>query len=281
MTEFIEAVRAALRAFEMRSLLDIVIVAFLVYQVLSLIQGTTAVALLRGMVLVFVIGSIASNLLGLTVLGWLLRNSLPALIIAVPILFQPEIRRVLEEVGSAGGFTGFRRAPVETANQRAIDIVARAAGRLSERNWGGLIVLERQIELGEYAASGVRIDAALSVELLLSVFFPHAPMHDGAVIIRGDRAVSARVVLPLAGTVDTPYQFGTRHRAGIGITEKTDALAIVVSEETGRISICNNGRLVSNLDEQKLRRVLLPLYKTASGQGFRERFRWRNKSAEA
>jgi diadenylate cyclase len=274
MTEILEAIRSGLRALEFRSIFDIVVVAFLVYQLLSLIQGTTAVALLRGMALVFVIGTLASNLLGLTVLGWLLRNSIPALIIAVPILFQPEIRRVLEEVGSA---SGFRRTPVATTNQRAIDIIARAAGRLSERNWGGLIVLEREIELGEYASTGVHIDAELSVELLLSIFFPHAPMHDGAIIVRGDRAVAARSVLPLAGTVDTPYQFGTRHRAGIGITEKTDALAVVVSEETGRISICNNGRLVSNLDEQKLRRVLLPLYRATPRRGFRQRFRWWRK----
>jgi diadenylate cyclase len=162
-----------------------------------------------------------------------------------------------------------------TANQRTIETVATAAGRLSERSWGALIVLERQIPLGEYADTGIRVDGALSVEFLLSIFYPHSPLHDGAVIVRGDRVLAAGCVLPLAETIETGHQFGTRHRAAIGITEKTDALSLVVSEETGWISICNNGRMVRNLDEQKLRRVLPMLYRTPAADTIPQLFRLR------
>ncbi len=272
MGDFIDLIRTALTGIEPRDLLDILIVTAITYWLLSLIQGTTAVALLRGIVVVFVIGSLASNLLGLAVLGWLLRNSIPALLVAIPILFQPELRRALEQIGRAGGLT---RAPATTASQRAIEVVAEAAGRLAERRWGALIVLERQTGLGEYASTGVRIDGALSVEFLLNLFFPHAPLHDGAIIVRGDRVLAAGCVLPLAETIATGHQFGTRHRAGIGITEKTDALSIIVSEETGQISISNNGRLVRNLDEQKLRRVLPMLFRSRAGEAIPQLLRLR------
>jgi diadenylate cyclase len=247
----------------------------LIYGLLSLIQGTTAVALIRGIVLVFVVGSLVSNILGLAVLGWLLRNALPALFVAIPILFQPELRRLLERIGRAGGIT---RPQATTASQRAIDVIAQTAGRLSERRWGALIVLERQTPLGEYADTGIRVDGTLSVEFLLNLFYPHSPLHDGAVIVRGDRVLAAGCVLPLAETIDTGHQFGTRHRAGIGITEKTDALSIIVSEETGQISISNNGRLVRNLDEQKLSRVLPMLFRSRASEAIPQLFRLRAPS---
>lgn len=267
MAELFEAIRSTVMGLEIRDFVDILLVAGFSYWLLSLIQGTTAVALLRGIALVFVVGSLASGVLGLTLLGWLLRSMIPALLVAIPILFQPELRRALEQIGRAGGLTALSAAQVTTTSQRTIDIVSSAAGRLAERNWGALIVLERQIALGEYAETGIRIDGALSVEFLLSIFYPHSPLHDGAVIVRRDRVVAAGCVLPLAETMDTGHQFGTRHRAGIGITEKTDALSVVVSEETGRISISNNGRMVRNLDEQKLRRVLPMLYRAERRAG--------------
>jgi len=261
--EFAEFLLAIARGFDFRAAVDIFIVAGIAYWLLSLIQGTTAVALLRGIVLVFLVGSLVSNVLGLAVLAWLLRNAVPALLVAIPILFQPELRRALEEIGRAGRLS---RAGPATSNQRTIDIVATAAGRLAERSWGALIVLERQDRLGEYADTGVRLDGALSVEFLLSIFYPHSPLHDGAVIVRGDRILAAACVLPLAETIETGHQFGTRHRAAIGITEKSDALSIVVSEERGEVSISNNGRMVRNFDEQKLRHWLPALYKTTATQ---------------
>lgn len=272
MGDILELIRAGLTGIEPRDLLDILLVSAITYWLLSLIQGTTAVALLRGIVLVFVVGSLTSHVLGLAVLGWLLRNAIPALLVAIPIVFQPELRRALEQIGRAGGFP---RASSATASQRAIEVIAQTAGRLAERRWGALIVLERQTPLGEYADTGIRIDGALSVEFLLNLFYPHSPLHDGAVIVRGDRVLAAGCVLPLAETIDTGHQFGTRHRAGIGITEKTDALSIIVSEETGQVSISNNGRLVRNLDDQKLRRVLPMLLRSRTSEAIPQLFRLR------
>lgn len=259
MSEILEALRAASVGLSVRDAIDVLIVAAITYWLLSLIEGTTAVALLRGIALVFVVGFIVSHVLGLTVLGWLLRNAIPALLVAIPILFQPELRRALEQIGRAGGLT---RAPMAAASRRTIEVICETVGHLAERNWGAIIVLERQIPLGEYADTGIRLDSALSPELLLNIFFPHAPLHDGAVTVRGDRILAAGCVLPLADTIETGHEFGTRHRAAIGITAKTDALSVVVSEETGRISVCNNGRIVTNLDPQRLRRVLEILYRS-------------------
>ncbi len=272
MNVVLEFIRSAMMAFDFRAAIDVIIVAGIIYWLLALIEGTTAVALLRGIALVFIVGSAASYLLGLTVLGWLLRNAIPALLVAIPILFQPELRRALEQIGRARGLT--RTTPF-AANQKTIDTLADSAGRLSERRWGAIMVLERQIPLGEFADTGIRIDGALSVEFLLSIFYPHSPLHDGAVIIRGDRVLAAGCVLPLAESVETGHQFGTRHRAAIGITMKTDALSIVVSEETGQISIANNGRMVRNLDDQKLRRILPLLYKSGAGEGIPQLLRIR------
>src|SRR5579871_1898003 len=154
MTVVLDALHAALIGFDIHSVVDICVVGAIIYGLLILIRGTTAEPLLRGIGLVFGIGFLASWAFGLTVLGWLLRNMIPALLVAIPILFQPELRRVLEQIGRTGGIT---RAQALSTNQRAIEIIASAAGRLAERNWGALIVLERQLPLGEYADTGIRI----------------------------------------------------------------------------------------------------------------------------
>lgn len=266
MDAVLDQVRSLTGQLDLRSVVDILVVAAIAYGVLSLIQGTTGVALLRGIVVVFLVGSVASSLLGLTVLGWLLRNALPALLVAIPILFQPEIRRALEHVGRAQGLIPW--APGSAGNPKAVSVVAAAAGELARRNWGGLIVLERETPLGEYTASGTRLAADVSTELLVTLFSPNTPLHDGAVVVQGDQVVAAGCILPLVETLDTRVvagrrgrELGMRHRAGIGITEKTDALSVIVSEETGRISLANNGRVVGDLDEDRLRRTLNILYK--------------------
>jgi len=271
MNDFLEVISGALSGFQLRDLIDVLLVAGICYWLLSLIQGTTAMALLRGIVIVFVIGSGVSYLFGFIMLGWLLRNAIPASLVAIPILFQPELRRALEQIGRTRGLM----TPIASTNQRAIDVIARAADQLAERRWGAIIVLERQIPLGEFADTGIRIDGSLSVEFLLSVFFPRSPMHDGAAIVRGDRVLAAGCVLPLAEPLEGGHPFGTRHRAAIGITTQTDAISIVVSEETGRISIANNGRLVGNLSEESLRRVLPGLYRQAAREVIPQLFRLR------
>lgn len=258
MTEIIDSLRPIAVNPDPRDIVDILIVAAITYWLLSLIEGTTAVALLRGLAVVFIVGFLATNLLGLTVLNWLFRNAIPALLVAVPIIFQAELRRALAQIGRAGSLA---RSP-GSALERTLDIVSAAAGRLAERNWGAIIVLERDLPVGEYAEGGVHLDAELSVEFLLSIFFPNSPLHDGAAILRGDRVLAAACVLPLADTVQTGQHLGTRHRAALGITAKIDALSIVVSEQSGQISICNNGRIVGNLDEQKTRRMLALVYRS-------------------
>jgi len=262
--ELLLAVATALAQLDWRSVLDISIVGVIVYWLLTLIQGTTAVMLVRGIVLLLLFGTIFANLFNLTVLTWLLRNSIPALIVSIPILFQPELRRALEQIGRAGGF--LPHAATLTNAGHIIDVVAVATRRLAERRWGALIVLERETALGEYAETGVPIDGTLSVELLLNIFFPNAPLHDGAVIVRADRLVAAGAVLPLQEAQTNLPHYGTRHRAALGITEQTDALTIVVSEETGRISLARAGHLVGNLDEDKLRKALANVYRPMVGE---------------
>jgi len=207
---------------------------------------------------------VLSNVFNLTMLQFLLRNSIPALIFAIPVLFQPEIRRALEQLGRAGLL--IPRTTVNSPNTRLAETIARAAQQLAERRFGALLVIERSTPLGEFASKGIAMDALLSTELLLNIFWPNSPLHDGAVIIHGERVVAAGVVLPLA-TSPTVEHVGTRHRAAIGITEISDAIAVVVSEETGTISLANAGRMVRNLGEARLQKVLSILDRASSNIG--------------
>jgi diadenylate cyclase len=246
------------------AVLDIAIVALVLYWLLSLIAGTSAATLVRGILILLTVGFVLSNVFNLTMLQFLLRNSIPALIFAIPVLFQPEIRRALEQLGRAGSL--IPRTTVVSSNTRVAETIARAAQQLAERRFGALLVMERSTPLGEYASKGVAMDALLSSELLLNVFWPNSPLHDGAIIIHGERVVAAGVVLPLAQS-PTVEHIGTRHRAAIGITEISDAIAVVVSEETGGISLANAGRMVRNLGEARLQKVLSILDRSSSGFG--------------
>jgi uncharacterized protein (TIGR00159 family) len=248
--------------FGVSAVVDIAIVALVLYWLLSLISGTSAATLVRGILILLTLGFVLSNVFNLMMLQFLLRNSIPALIFAIPVLFQPEIRRALEQLGRAGSL--FPRTTVVSPNTRLAETIARAAQQLAERRFGALLVLERSTPLGEYASKGVATDALLSSELLLNIFWPNTPLHDGAVIIHGDRLVAAGVVLPLAQS-PTVEHIGTRHRAAIGITEISDAIAVVVSEETGTISLANAGRMVRNLGEARLQKVLSILDRSSTG----------------
>jgi diadenylate cyclase len=250
--------------FGVSAILDIAIVALALYWLLSLIAGTSAATLVRGILILLTLGFVLSNVFNLTMLQFLLRSSIPALIFAIPVLFQPEIRRALEQLGRAGSL--IPRTTVASPNTRLAETLARAAQQLAERRFGALLVIERSTPLGEYASRGVTLDAALSTELLLTIFWPNSPLHDGAIIIRGDRVVAANVVLPLAQS-PTVEHVGTRHRAAIGITEVSDAIAVVVSEETGQIALANAGRMVRNLGEARLQKVLSILDRSATGFG--------------
>ncbi len=247
--------------FGISEVLDIAIVSVLLYWLLSLISGTSAATLVRGILILLTLGFVLSNLFNLTMLQFLLRNSIPALIFAIPVLFQPEIRRALEQLGRAGSL--IPRTTVTSPNTRLAETIARAAQQLAERRFGALLIVERSTPLGEYASKGVAMDALLSSELLLNIFWPNSPLHDGAVIVHGDRVVAAGVVLPLSAS-PTVEHMGTRHRASLGITEISDAIAVVVSEETGQISLANAGRMVRNLGEARLQKVLSILDRSPS-----------------
>jgi diadenylate cyclase len=248
-----------------KPLIDIAIVSLIFYWLLGVIRGTRAVQLLRGIGVVLALSILLSSVLPLDTLRWLLTNAIqPALFVAIPVLFQPELRRALESLGRTNDLFGrsFGRANrselVETING-----VARAAQQLSQQGVGALMVLEREVGLQEYADRGVIIDSRLAVPLLLNIFYPNSPLHDMAVILRGNRILAANVVLPLSEDVGGQRRYGTRHRAAKGISEQSDAIAVVVSEETGAISLMNDGRMVSYLNEARLRNMLAGLLKVS------------------
>jgi len=255
---FINRVEDALGEFGPASVIDILIIAGIIYLVLLLMRGTTAVYLARGIVILLAVAFALVRVFELTVLEWLVRNSFPALLIAIPIIFQPEIRRFLARVGR----TGRLGRALFPAYDSVLEAVIEATENLSERRHGALIVLERETGLEDYAETGVRLDATPSVGLLEGLFYPNSPLHDGALILRGDRVVAAACTLPLSDRVDRG-RIGTRHRAALGISERTDAVAVVVSEERGDISVAADGRMISRLEKPRLSAILRSLFSTA------------------
>lgn len=256
MNQLVAAIVTALDRLSIWSVLDILVVAIIIYGLLSLFRGTSAFSALYGIGLLLLAVAIVGSLPGLVVLNWLLSNLLPFLSIGLLIVFQPELRRAMERIGRVRAWLSRPLSPGDQESiERAIAEIARACRRLSERRYGALIVIERETGLHEYTDTGVLIDGLISSEMLLTLFFPNSPLHDAAVITHGDRIVAAGCVMPLS---ENPLDssMGTRHRAGLGITERTDAISIVVSEETGIITLMNNGRMVRNLDEGKLRKAL-------------------------
>jgi len=238
------------------SLVDILLVTLIFFGLFYLIQGTRAIQLLRGILLLVFVIVLASNLFHLTAFSWLIRNLLPALLVAVPVIFQPELRRALERLGRPGALIARRRVSAV----QMIKSIARSAGELAEKQMGALIVLEGVTGLKEFIDTGILLDAHLSTDLLLTIFFKNSALHDGAVIAREDRVIAAGCVLPLSDNVSQKRNLGTRHRAAIGITEGTDAVAVVVSEETGAMSIAHSGRLEHCADEGEMIRLLQRYY---------------------
>ncbi|NPV09805.1 MAG: TIGR00159 family protein [Anaerolineae bacterium] len=236
------------------SLLDILLVAAIIYGLLTILRRTQAVLVLRGLIIVAILAILMTSLLPLPAFTWLIRNSLPALLVAIPVIFQPELRRALERLGRAGPVASwFGR---EVAMDLVVEEVADACVRLGERRHGALIVFERETGLQDVIDTGVLLDAEVSSELLLTIFYPNTALHDQAVVIRADRIAAASCVLPLSERLATSHVLGTRHKAGIGVTERSDAVSVIVSEETGIISIAHNGRMIRRLDGERLRNIL-------------------------
>jgi diadenylate cyclase len=240
---------------DLAAVVDIVIVSLAIYWLLLLIQGTTAMTVLRGAV-VLLLGAFAlSRVFDLRMLNWILRNSLTGLVIAALVIFQPEIRRALERLGR----TGLRSVLGRQEHRDAIDVVVRAATRLARANTGALILLERETGLQDVIDTGIPVNGLLSVELLATIFHPNSPLHDGAVVVRDDRVIAAGCTLPLS-EAPLPADHGMRHRAGLGIAERSDCVVVIVSEERGAISLASNGRMAPALDEQRLSRQLHRLF---------------------
>lgn len=240
---------------------DILLVAAIFFVILYLVRGTRAMTLLRGIILLIILLAILSTAFRLRAFGWLVDRALPALLVAVPVIFQPELRRALERLGRAGSLLG--RPPAQQALiERTLRAITETCRALSRRRHGALIVLERETGLQEYVETGVTLDAEISPELLIAIFDPHIALHDGAVIVRDGRVVAAACVLPLSTAFLEDRRLGLRHRAALGITEETDAIAVVVSEERGTISVAHNGRIIRDLDPDRLERILRTFYQT-------------------
>lgn len=251
------------------SILDLLLVTLVFFSILLLLRDTQAMVLLRGVLLLVVLVSLLSSLAVLPAFSWLVSTTLPALVLAIPVIFAPEIRRALERLGRAGflHLNGKR----DTKMQSTINAVVSAAMRLSDRRHGALIVIQRSDSLDEYMSTGVRMDAQVTPELLLQVFYPNTPLHDGAVILTGTRLVAAACVMPLSAsgvlTHSPDRQMGLRHRAALGISEVTDAVTVVVSEETGAISVVHGGRMIRRLDQDRLYNILLAFFQPSSQNG--------------
>jgi diadenylate cyclase len=243
-----------------RSWMEIAVLTAAFYFILHVVRGTRGAGILKGVIFLFIVAFLLFMFLAerlhleniQRILAWLLSGSA----LAVVVLFAPEIRRGLSHLAQSRLLSPFLRAP----SGSLVDELADAAVRLSKNRIGTLVAIERDVGLGDYIEHGCRIDAALTSELLETIFYPGSALHDGAVVVQGDRVAAAACLLPLTDNPTLSKSMGTRHRAAIGISEETDAAALVVSEETGRISVAVDGRLVGDLDRDSLRRVLTDLY---------------------
>lgn len=255
------------------AVVDVTLVAYILYRLFLLIRGTRAVQLING-IFILLAAYAASKWLELNTLNWILDRVIVAASVALPIVFQPELRKALEHLGR-GRFilTKGMMEPGEPDVARVIDQVVRAAEILSRNKTGALVVLERETKLGEIIDGGIKVDGLVSWEMLTNIFIPNTPLHDGAVVIRDNRVAAAACWLPLAQEVVLATHLGSRHRAGVGITEQSDAVAVIVSEETGIISIAQGGKLVRELDEKTLREMLASLL-PARGPAGRSFWSW-------
>ncbi len=242
-------------------ILDILIIAYIVYHIIVWVNSSRAKTLIRGIIVValFLLFAVIARL---NTILWIAKNLINVIMLAIVILFQPELRRALDELGRKNYISNFfksfnPKAMVEKSlDDRTIYELVKTSIQLSKDKTGALIVIERDTPLGEYINTGISIDAVVSQQLLVNIFEKNTPLHDGAVIIRKDRVVAATCYLPLTDAKDITKELGTRHRAGIGISEVSDSLTIIISEETGSISVASKGKLYQNLDEDALRKQL-------------------------
>ena len=239
-------------------LLEIAIIAFAIYQLLVLVRNTRTWFLIKGIVILLVFFMVAAFLKLNTIL-FIAEHALSVIVMALLVVFQPELRRALEQLGKSNMFFGlFRNTEITDSgfDERVIAELVKASFALGRTRTGALMVIERDIPLEEFEKTGIEVDARITSALLINIFEHNTPLHDGAVIIRGDRVVSATCYLPLSKNQDIPKELGTRHRAAIGVSEVSDSVTIVVSEETGKVSVAENGMLTHNLNADELQERL-------------------------
>ncbi|ADO77773.1 diadenylate cyclase CdaA [Halanaerobium praevalens] len=249
------------------SLLDIFIITFIIYYLLNIISGTRAVQLIKGLGLIFLV-ALFSQLLELNTVNWFLDSFLTIIMVALPIVFQPELRRALEQIGR-GGF--LKEQFWQNWGPKEINEIVLAIAEMSEQKIGALIVVSRRVGLKNYIETGIQLEAKISKQLLYSIFQHESPLHDGALIIENAKIKAASCFLNLSTRSDINPRLGTRHRAAIGITEDSDALALVVSEETGVISVAEEGQLSRHLDKSELREKLSHIFARSKEKSFMRR----------
>lgn len=248
-------------SFRLLDVIDILVIAFLLYHIMLLIKDTPAVQLIKGLIILFIASFIADQL-GLRTINWLLKGAMAMMVVALPIIFQPEIRRGLLKMGRRGFLinTSFLHKEDNKKIEQLINGLVMVTPMLSAKHKGALIVLEREVGLKDILETGIILNGEFSPELLYSIFMPDSPLHDGAVIIRGNKIIGANCILPLSERMDINKALGTRHRAALGLSEQTDSLIIVVSEETGNVSIALDGKITRPLEPQGLKKMLTHLY---------------------
>ncbi len=247
-----------------RDIIDIAIVSYILYRLIMLIRGTRAEQLVKGLI-ILLLALVVSGQLGLKTIHWLLQGFMTIGLIAIPIVFQPELRRALEHLGRG---RLFQRSPFSYEEEekfyRLLEELLKAIPVLVKKRIGAIIVLERETGLKDIIETGIKIEGLVTAELLINIFMPRSPLHDGAVIVRGNIIAAAGCFLPLTENPNISKELGTRHRAGLGITEISDAVAIIVSEETGVITLAHEGKLTRYLDEKTLRSTIINIYYSAS-----------------
>lgn len=268
---------------EIGDILEILIIAFLVYNIMLWIKKTRAWALLKGLIVLIVFGAVAFIFNMQTIL-WLAENVVGYAVTALLIVLQPELRKALEELGKKSLVTAV--LPFESSKdadaitEKTIEEIAKACAAMSKVKTGALIVIEQEESLSEYERTGIDVDAVLSSQLLINIFEHNTPLHDGAVIVRGNRVVSATCYLPLTDQINLNKSMGTRHRAGVGISEVTDSITVIVSEQTGTISLAVDGKIQRNFDEEKLKARLMELV-DISEEGKKQKLRIRKGKDKA
>ena len=269
MTDFLNDLLFIFQRVDWLSVVDILLVTLIFFILLYTLRDTQALVLLRGVLFLVVLLAVLTSLVDLPAFSWLIRSTLPALLLAIPVIFAPEIRRGLERIGRAGTFFSPGGKATDQETMDTIRAVVSASARLSARQHGALIVMQRLDGLEEYNETGVRMNAKITPEILLQIFYPNTPLHDGAAILGHNRLLAASCVMPLSAsgilTRSPERQMGLRHRAALGISEVSDAVAVVVSEETGSISIAHSGRMIRRLDSERLENILTAFFQSNGG----------------